>query len=856
MNQSERGGQLSVYYHTHWDREWYMPFRAYQVRLAEVVDEILDRLEQGVLPCFMLDGQTVVLEDYLELRPENRARLKRLVESGQISIGPWYVMPDEFLVGGESLIRNLVRGIRESQAWGCSLFTGYLPDTFGHSADMPTIFKHCGIDSAVVWRGVNPAKSLFRWESPNHASVLALHLNDGYFQMMLHDWAATEPQQLDALDALVKKLERVSVPGERALLPIGGDHLAPVTEHGHALLKGRFPNLDETTPEKYLARVNVNGKLAHIAGELTDNSGSFLLPGVYSSRLYLKQANRRLEHLLVHKLEPLLAMAQAWLPQGRFRHPAHELDLAWKTLILNHPHDSICGCSVDEVHRENEVRFDQVEQLGEAMLHRAEYALTQALAGSNEWLVFNTTAQPYTGVVSVLEDLPDEQAESHVQASAQTVLQDEYLHDAHRLPLSHLTKLRKVGHLWVEGVPPFGVKRIPKHSAGQAGSVTPPPVIVDRNRLENELLHVRVEGDGTLTVSDKRTGQKNPGLMEFRLQPDQGDSYNSAPVPGQPGVKLEFRGCQHYEGSGGLRGQIVLNYSHTEEKGGYAFSYGFTTTLSLSAGSDLLEFETVFVNQCMPQHKLQVGFPTGKPIESVAAESHLGIVARAYDPAYRPQDHMPVEKMKELKSNTGPIQRFISANGQSWITEGLTEYEVYQKTLLITLLRSFQALSKADTGVRGAQAGPPLATPEGNCLNRQMVCRYAWTPTPSEPERLYHQAAAWYGQQAMSPTYKAVWALSGAGQKDQNPDVDSQALSLLSWEQPGLVASACYWSDGKGLVLRLLNTKPESLSARMTIGFSYRVIHEADFLESVQSTLTEPVVTVGPLDVKTLLFEV
>src|SRR5689334_15861511 len=107
---------VSAYYHTHWDREWYLPFRAYQVRLATVVDEILERLETNVLPCFMLDGQTVVLEDYLELRPENRQRLKQLVQEGRLSIGPWYVMPDEFLVSGESLIRNLVRGIQESRA--------------------------------------------------------------------------------------------------------------------------------------------------------------------------------------------------------------------------------------------------------------------------------------------------------------------------------------------------------------------------------------------------------------------------------------------------------------------------------------------------------------------------------------------------------------------------------------------------------------------------------------------------------------------------------------------------------------------------------------------------------------------
>jgi mannosylglycerate hydrolase len=261
MSQAGQDTQLAVYYHTHWDREWYLPFRAYQVRLAEVVDEVLDQLERKVLSCFMLDGQTVVLDDYLELRPENRERLKRFIENGQLSIGPWYVMPDEFLVGGESLIRNLMRGIRESRTWGCQRFTGYLPDTFGHSADMPTILKNFGLTSTVLWRGVHPQKSLLRWQSPSGASVLALHLTDGYFQMMLHDWTATESQKLEALDTLIDKLKSVSPASGLELLPIGGDHLAPLSEDGHALLRKRYPNLLETTPDRFLSKINVNGSV-------------------------------------------------------------------------------------------------------------------------------------------------------------------------------------------------------------------------------------------------------------------------------------------------------------------------------------------------------------------------------------------------------------------------------------------------------------------------------------------------------------------------------------------------------------------------------------------------------------------
>lgn len=851
MSQPAQSSQMSVYYHTHWDREWYMPFRSYQVRLAEVVDEVLERLEQGVLPCFMLDGQTVVLEDYLELRPENRERIKRLIEADRLSIGPWYVMPDELLVGGESLIRNLVRGIREARAWGCHQFTGYLPDTFGHSADIPTMLQQCGIDSSVVWRGIHPAQSLFRWQSPSGAAVLTLHLTDGYFQMMLHDWTATDTQKQEALESLVAKLEAVQGPQGKILLPIGGDHLAPVTQAGHAMLLNRYPALDETTPEKFMAAVKADAPLELVKGELTDNSGSFLLPGVYSSRMYLRQANRRLEHLLVHKLEPLLAMAQTLLPNGQFRFPTHELDLAWKTLILNHPHDSICGCSVDAVHRENEVRYDQVAELGEAMLDRVVNALAAQLAEPDEWLVFNTTDQPYTGVVEVIEDVPDEEAESRFPSTPPlTVLQDEYLHDPHRIPLSHLVKQRRVGQVWANQVPPFGFQRISKIG----GTVLPvESVKVEENRLENEFLSVRVEGDGTLTVTDKRSGQKYANLMTFTLRPDQGDSYNSAPVPGEPPVKLAFLGVQGHHCMDGLKGQITLAFCHTETRQGYELNFGLGTTITLVAGSPLLTFETAFNNPFALSHKLQVAFQTAEPVTTVLAESHLGTITRQYDPSYRVQDFMPVEKMKELKTNTGPIQRFISANGQSWITEGLTEYEVYKNTLSLTLMRTFQAISKGDTGVRGAQAGPPLATPEGGCLNRYTVCRYAWLPSPAEPNALFRHAATWYGHSAQGSSYAAVWGLSGRSEKPAGTGANG---GIVSWSNPDLVSSACYWSPGKGLVVRWMNLSDQPLTVPLTVGFPYRALSEVNFLEEPIRPLDKPVLAVEARNVKTVLFEV
>ncbi len=102
---------LHLISHTHWDREWYQPFQIFRIRLVHLIDNLLAIMKNDPdYAHFMLDGQTIVLEDYLQIRPENEKYLKELIKQGRILIGPWYILPDEFLVSPEATIRNLLRG--------------------------------------------------------------------------------------------------------------------------------------------------------------------------------------------------------------------------------------------------------------------------------------------------------------------------------------------------------------------------------------------------------------------------------------------------------------------------------------------------------------------------------------------------------------------------------------------------------------------------------------------------------------------------------------------------------------------------------------------------------------------------
>lgn len=787
-----------VYFHTHWDREWYDPFRLYQVRLAEVVDDILLRLEDGLFPCFMLDGQTVLLEDYIALRPENEQRLINAIQSGKLSIGPWYVMPDEFLVSGESLIRNLQKGIQISRNWlgkkaKNASFTGYLPDTFGHSADIPMILSQCDIHSAVVWRGVNPPHAEFTWESPSGDHVHTLHLTDGYFQMHLTDIDLSDSQRVEAIKTLVDKLAAQSGDG-RVLVPIGGDHLGAADRHACDLLTEAVKKYHVTTPAEFLDKPSKKN-LAVIQNELLDNSSTFVLQGVWSSRMYLKQRNRWLEHVLTRQLEPMIAMTQL-LAKTPVRYPKQELETAWTLLLQNHPHDSICGCSVDSVHRQNEVRFDEVEELTDAMLHRQWGALLNDLqVGNDYWLVVNTGDAPYTGVVSVTEDHTETRSVkiNLLQLADKTsVLLDAYHNDTHQVPLAHKTVSRKTGWIWVDDIPAHGYKVISKSQR-----VLPKQMAnATENSLDNEFFTVTCES-GTLTVLVKATGEVFSGMHRIVDQSEQGDSYNGAPVPGQPEQVAEFKHCKQVL-SGPLVSELALTYQLGKMQ--------IVTHVRVKAGLPQLQFETRFVNG-VEDHKLQVCFEAKAPITEVFAESHFSWLSRTYDPGFDLSQAMPADKFKEIRPNTGPIQRCLAFEHQGLITEGLTEYEISGQTLKLTLFRGFGMLSKADTGVRGAQAGPPLPTPEGQCLGRPLVCRYAWTPV-HDP------------QTAFSMLHGASDAFYGVvlGREGQAPEgTPAQPNQLVTWDNPAIVSTACAWSaEGPGLLLRLMNTtnKPQKLALK------------------------------------------
>jgi len=377
---------------THWDREWYQPFQAFRMRLVGMMDRMIETLETDKdFGVFHMDGQTVVLEDYLEIKPENKGRIEALIKSGKLVVGPWYVMPDELLLSGESYIKNLKKGFSISRDFGAEpMKFGYLCDMFGHCAQMPQILKEMGIDNALVGRGVNnhTTPMHFVWDAPSGDSVVTFKLEDtaGYGVLhlrgarpLLGDDYATQlkvERPLLGRDADPEKVKTnlkkyIDTEFERAnapaiLLMDGDDHQdcrSDTTAYMN-MLREMYPDVEiiHTQVEDFCEYINsFKEELPHREGELIEPTKiitdySNLLTNCLSSRYPIKKKNDYMQTRLEKIIEPLYAL-------GKIDEPYKYIDIANTYLLKNHAHDTICGCSIDVVHRDMMTRFEQSEAI-------------------------------------------------------------------------------------------------------------------------------------------------------------------------------------------------------------------------------------------------------------------------------------------------------------------------------------------------------------------------------------------------------------------------------------------------------------------------------------------------------------
>jgi mannosylglycerate hydrolase len=688
--------------------------------LVEVVDEVLELLETDERFRFTLDGQLATVDDYLEIRPENEGRIRALVEGGRLAIGPWQILMDEFLVSGETILRNLELGMTRAEELGGAMTVGYLPDMFGHVAQMPQLLRSAGIETAVVWRGVPAAveSHAFLWEAPDGSAVRTEFLAAGY-DNAAYVFEAPEPR--------LERLEEAMRPwfGEDEVLGmVGTDHMPPVRD-----LPARLPPAARIgTLADYLDGGPARDTLSRWRGELRSAAQANLLPGVVSTRIDLKAAAAHAERWLERYAEPLDALYGDGGAEPFLRE-------AWGRVIQNSAHDSICGCSADEVSAQVLVRYAEAEQIGRELTRRVLGRIV-AEAPRGAVAVVNPSPQARTDLVELDLAIPAEWEAVALETPEGELLPTQEVRRQEPLLWEVLARGVDVPERVarrLHGRELFG-RVLNGYRIEQPNRLTlevadePDPEWLDVDQLLREIALATADGDWTLRIEarPRRTLLANvpaPPLGWTTVRPshapvpgtptkvwlnapetrlvrggDVGDSYNYAPPPADLVVDEPLEERFETVAKGPLRAVAVLH--RTYEWDGRRVET--QTRFEQRAGEPFVRIRIDFDNPSDDQ-RVRVHVPLREPADCSHAEGQFAVVERHLQPE---------GGYGEVPLPTYPAHGFVTAGGVALLLDHASEYEVVDgRELALTVLRSTGLISRSDNPYREDPAGPELPIP-------------------------------------------------------------------------------------------------------------------------------------------------
>jgi 2-O-(6-phospho-alpha-D-mannosyl)-D-glycerate hydrolase len=776
---------------THWDREWRYPFQSYRMDLVEMIDELLDIMEKRPdYRAFYMDSQTVMLEDYLEIRPENEERIKKFVQADRLQIGPWYTLPDEWGCPGEALVRNLLIGHRVAKKFGPVQKVGYTPFSNGQVSQLPQVYQGFGIDSCFYYRGIGKhvAKSEFIWEGADDSQIFGFKFGDyaryNYYYLVYragllgrhpdnrsYTWNPEDVPYHIAVDQAqdrqygwgdqqmeihhecltratedAHKYTEADATTSELLYMMGHDHSFPtekeldlieaLQEYGEKL----GDNIFHSALNDYMVALRREAKdLQVLKGEMrhTLKIGLWttLMAHILSCRLYLKQRNAQVNAKIIHSAEPMAAMG--WM--GGKAYPEKFLEVAWKHLLINQAHDAIGGCSVDPVHEAMLVRWAEVETISDEICRRSMRDLMLKIDGSAidkedlQLTVFNTLVQPRSGVAEFIIDLPFKEEGTVFsvetvdgQSVAYQVKESEVYNATIEGPLEltmEVPVLRCRAAVELKDIPAMGYEALVVKPA-----VEPQPagqsLLNDDQSLENEFLKVEVNSNGTLKLTDKKSGRVMDQLGYLEDTAEFGDPWSRITPEGEVPIYSKDRQAKvAVQTQGDLESSLRIDYTLPVPKGkgeGIVRSEELvdipvSVLVTLKKGSPLLGV-TVEIDNCVKDHRLRILFPSGieKAVNSFA-EGQLDVLER---PIKVPDGTGFIEK----PFATHPMWNFVGVtddeNGVAIINDGLIEYEVIDdeaRTIAVTLLRAFNKFQYA------------RPTPGSQCLG-QHTYRFAIYP--------------------------------------------------------------------------------------------------------------------------------
>lgn len=852
---------------SHWDREWHQPFQVFRYRLVQMMDKVIAGLESGDLKGpFVTDGQSIVLEDYLEIRPDRAKQVRRLLGEKRVVAGPWYVQPDEFLVSGESLIRNIEYGRQQVRDLGGEPSNaGFLCDLFGHNSQMPQILTGFGIAGGFVWRGLNHVDDHhLHWVGADGTAFPCYRFGKaGYWGYSVHvrklgdrDLPRDKESIRNRLDTYIGNEAAVTL-----IPPIfifdGADHQGWETEVYDVLLECMQDSsigysIQHVSLDDYLDVMlqyaddftqESHGELREPGIHPWDVDEGTVVAGVASSRVWIKQWNAMCENQLTLWAEPISTWAHKLLGE---EYPAGFLRTAWKWLLRNHPHDSIGGCSIDVVHEDMKFRFSQTEQIAVQLKQAAQknialHVESELLDNELRLAVFNP--HPYTIDQIVQLTIPVPSDYPNFGVSQRLVLNPSfwiYDLDDERVPYQRLG--RKYGQMKIRlsdirapheyetddvviampmTIPAWGYTTfVVRPGEDQMPTQYPPvpDIAVSPNMLENGLLRVIVQANGTLTLTDWETGQTYDQLLMFEDSADVGDGWTfSAPSNNQliSGGKATVAILTSGQYLATLRVRQVMSIPAyydglSQERSEQYVDMVIESDLTLRLGAKHLEVKTRIRNTAK-DHRLRVLFPTCAQTTTYLADSAFDVVERPI--ALAKESYSYREPEIEMKPQTTWTAVFDGQRGLAVISTGLLESAVRdtsQRAIALTLFRA--------TGRTVFTNGEPNGQLIGD-----LSFEYWIKPLSGEPDRV---ELLRIGQQLAAPVETVAIC---SDEKADSLKTTTLAREYSFGEIHGDVVVTSFRMIGDAIELRLFNPKTSNSEVMLHLSVPIERVEHTSF---------------------------
>lgn len=820
--------KISVVFHTHWDREWYYSVDTYNLRLLKVIRRIKELIHTKQIDYFVLDGQVKVIEDYFSLvDKDERNEVINLIKSGRLIIGPWYVLSDEFLVSGESLIRNLEMGIKISKEIYNYQNIGYLPDTFGHVSQMPQILKKFGIEQAILWRGVLPKDTFFNWESGSKDQVFVVFLKEGYYQPIID-----QDDYQQRMKSFIEKYRDFSK-YHNILLTNGGDHLVPakndIPEHINQLKKIHSIEIEMTNYEKYIESIHDKESYETIVGELRDNANIYVLPNVLSTRYSIKKRNQEIEDSM-KILEGLIARNHLF---SEYENQT-VIDQIWKQILMNHPHDSICGCSIDDVHREMDVRFTKIKHQIDGLI-KEEYLKigtytdtinnnsleTSIFDDDTRFNLYNSSLRRINEIRTIKlflnkeNQLCDQFIVSDGTIDYSTVIINKEEKRIFESPLDSAPQF-KTGFEYEVA---FRVKDLKGLSNKNYFLKSGEPIDLvqeESKSIENSLIKLNVEDDGSITVFDKFRKKTYQNLNTFYSSLDQGDEYNYS-KPSHDTVSLPKLKAVHSKKSDlyqelniVMELEIPSSLMNRNQGSLELVTNTINCKVKIYKDNPTLYLSVKYTNHAKDQ-RTRVVFDLQEKINHHYSDTAFDIVKRTVR-----EEEFLAEKHKEVKVVVDPSLSLITTdNGFTFHHLGMQEYQIVRKDhdfLEVTMLRSVGRISMDDLNSRGGGAGPSMHTPDA-----QMIGSYDYEYSINLGECASYK----------NTDYLRLPLIVQKGHVEENN-------GLFTLEEENIHVSSIR-KDGSNIELRLFNPTLNDIEYELKSPYKFDAIKQTDFLGNTVS---------------------